>query len=71
MNFSKLSIRLVAWNLLVVVGVLLIYSVVVTLFIYRNADSDLDSLLRSDARWAEEMVQVDREGVFTWYEGDK
>lgn len=71
MNFSKLSIRLVAWNLLVVVGVLLIYSVVVTLFIYRNADSDLDSLLRSDARWAEEMVQVDREGVFTWYEGDQ
>lgn len=71
LSSSTLSIRLVAWNLLVVTGVLLVYAVVVTWLIYRNADSDLDGLLRSDARWAEEMVQVNRDGSFSWYEGDQ
>ena len=61
-----LRVRLTAWNVGVMVVVLAIYASVVLLLVTRNASATIDAQIRSDFRWAAEMVQQGPDGKLTW-----
>ena len=66
-----LRVRLTAWHVGVMVVVLAIYASVVLLLVTRNASATIDAQIRSDFRWAAEMVQYGPDGQPTWFEGDE
>ena len=61
---------LTLWYVGVMVVILAIYAVAVFLFVSRAASNALDDRLRTDFRWATEMVEQTSDGKFVWFQGD-
>ena len=61
---------LTMWYVGVMVVILAIYALAVFVFVSRAVSNALDDRLRTDLRWATEMIEQTPDGKFIWFEGD-
>jgi heavy metal sensor kinase len=62
--------RLALSYVVAMILVLAVYAAAVFAFVTRSASTALDARLRTDFRWAAEMVEQGPNGTLVWFEGD-